>query len=213
MISNFVLVTGQMRSGTSLVAHLAHVFGIPMAETMSVGPGGRAEPDFEDLMLLQELVRRVPLDGAMYRTRGFRPWFRKYVKYRIKIAKHWDSVIGEGQTRVLGAKSPFLSFFWTDVNKVLGSLGIAPRWLITHRNQQDVNRSVVRTFEKNGMSALEMNAVIRERCSEIEDANTVSYDRLVTEPEIGTVRLARMLGVKNVHLIERAYSKIHKEVA
>lgn len=94
-------ITGPMRSGTSIVARIAHQLGIDMGTHMRIPPPGSGlDPEYEDLWVADDLARRalgVPVGLAQLP-------FETYIGNRQRKArgKPW------------GFKSPLLVLYWSE---------------------------------------------------------------------------------------------------
>lgn len=120
-----ILVTGLMRTGTSLLSKQLHLMGVPMGTEMRFPING--QEDWEDVIFTDKMLAR--LDGRdSTNKKEFIRWLRQYEKAR-NVVKNW------------GVKSPFALPFIEDIRKAFcGELKV----ILTSRNEADMYASLYR---------------------------------------------------------------------
>lgn len=101
-----LVITGPMRSGTSIVARIAHQMGVDMGASMRMPPPGSGlDPEYEDSFLAEDLAR---------------------LAVAAPVTVSWTSLalyIGNRRRKARflswGFKSPLLALFWYEWTKAL----------------------------------------------------------------------------------------------
>jgi hypothetical protein len=140
-LSRVVLITGPMRSGTSMVAEIVHRLGYPVSVLIPAPGPPSWRSDWEDPALTMKLMRGQEVD------------WKAYVDHRERASK----ALGfEGRVAI---KSPYLALYKAAIEKSFPRR--ETQWIVCVRADAEVERSMLahpalsRTHQKRIRAALE----------------------------------------------------------
>ncbi len=193
-----VLITGQLRSGTSCVAEIVHNLGVPVAFSILAPVPPTYRPDWEDadlaLALVPLMLGRQMRDPLAFLKANFAG--------RVQHARRfWNS-------DRFATKSPVLALIWDDVLRACHPYG-KPIVLMTSRDQDDIDTSVRRSFLPSLVdAAFTTNRRIRAALETIEYDHFCPYESTVEEPEAAVFYIAGALGISDPERIAAAVACI-----
>lgn len=171
-----VLITGRMRSGTSLVAQIVHRLGFHVAPTIPAPASPSWRSDWEDPYLTGRLISRTPVEWPFY------------VANRKAVAKKLGF-------RGYAIKSPYLALVW---DKVVAAAGDACH-IVVSRDEETRQRSLE---QYPALSREDDRAIIASMPCTAHFF--LQYERLIEYADIEIPRLARALGVTDQETIDAA---------
>lgn len=181
-----VLITGLMRSGTSLVAEMVHRLGWQAAVTMGAPIPPAYRSDWEDLGLSLPLVGRERWSAGR---------LQDYIGRRIDSSR----IFGFGGKFAL--KSPYLVFIWPKLLTALRALDLPdPLVIRTFRREE----SVARSLAAHPQLYPDDQELIRGRLHRIHQDMVVGYEDAVADPLAAARALASALGVFDPPTVEAA---------
>lgn len=172
-----VVIVGQMRSGTSMVAELVHRLGWHAAVTMGAPAPPSWRTDWEDLELTMTLLQGVN-PGV--------PWLIDYLGRRVEVSER----MGFGGRIAL--KSPYLLFIWDDLFEALDQAGF-PHPVVIRTYRYDLN--VLRSLRAHPQLSEVRQAQIARLASRIAPTVEIGYEAAIERPLWVAVALAQALGV------------------
>ena len=184
-IPQIVLVTGPMRSGTSLVAGVLHRLGWCAAVKLAAPGPPSWRLEWEDVDMTVELINgRRPTPGA-------------WIEYLADRARHSAAMGFGGRITV---KSPYLALVWENLIRV------APDALVirTYREEEGLARSMAAHPQ---LGAQQQEAIGRALLK-ITPTVELGYDYSVDYPERMVRGLAQRLEVEDPVAIQAAIAMI-----
>ncbi len=177
-----VLITGPMRSGTSLVAQIVHRLGWPVSVTIPAPCPPSWRSDWEDPQLTTRLIRGQHID------------WDAYVLHRRVASK----ALGfEGRVAI---KSPYLVM---RREKITESLRV-PLWIKVGRREDARQRSLAIYPQLSRVH----DAAIMDALREFKSDVWILYEALIESPYAATKELATSLGVTDEDTINAAAALI-----
>lgn len=198
---DLILITGLMRSGTSLVAHMVHTLGVPVADQMLAPPAGSAlvQPDWEDAELSMQLGVLAQHDSEEVQF-AIRRWYAHYLARRMDTAQ-----------TAIADKSPLLAIKVREVEHVAKFLGVRTRWIWVERDDDAIDASVARSFEVPDQEwAARTQLMITAGRQDVPDPLVVRYERIIEDPAHWALALASFLGVSDDERVKRAASVVRR---
>lgn len=186
MIDKIVLITGPMRSGTSLVAQIVHRLGWHASPLIGppIPPSWRS--DWEDPNLTLKL-----LDGL----RPSPDWWRSYMNHRRTMS------LAFGFKGRFAIKSPYLALVWPRVMEVVTD----PFVIRTYRNAKEMDDS----FMHHPQLQEEHQEAIKKGLRQVRPDIEIGYEWAVEEPKRMVNELAAKLGVEDDQAMAAAVALIH----
>ncbi len=137
-----VLVTGAMRTGTSLASRQLHRMGIPMGTVMRFpSPRENGQEDWEDVWFTDLMLNHMAeLDD------------QDETDFRLDIKDYIESRLGP---EVWGMKSPFALPYIEDIRTVCASLDQELRVVLTTRNIDEAYASLATQTRVRSIKALQ----------------------------------------------------------
>lgn len=176
-------ITGPMRSGTSIVARIAHQLGICMGTAMRIPPPGSGlDPEFEDIVLADELARDAMGLGKLY-------WYqlKDYIERRpFNSSGPW------------GFKSPLLALYWSEWLEAAEACGESVVTVRCARSFEEMEASLVSAARNEQ----ERNALLALQCRIYKHLSPVlGYSSAVisfgTPPQQIAEKLASLMGIEH----------------
>ncbi len=204
MNTPFVIVCGQMRSGTSLVAQMLHLMGCPMAVNLLAPMPPTYRMDWEDTDATLELFSAVPLGTAptdAVRAR-FKVWIRRYRYARLTLARGQHLNALRHPPGAIGVKHPLFLHFRRELAEMDDV-----RIVTTRREQAAIDESVAHAFPpwRNMTGAMRTNELLAAEQALVTPDLEVSYERTIENPRGTAEALAGLIGkTGNMAAIERA---------
>lgn len=178
-----ILITGLMRSGTSLAARIAHQSGVDMGIYFYAPvPMTTFDLEYEDAPLTHFLSARPEKDDA-----------KKFLQEYLPIKKE------SSRADAWGYKSPFALFYMDEIKQVLQDMGEPLHIIKTFREPEEIYRSLsVRSMEMG----LDYSALHRLQ-NEMEMAYNhckadivLDHDFMRQDAEIASAYICDLAGIK-----------------
>jgi hypothetical protein len=174
-----VLITGLMRSGTSLAAAIVHRLGFAVATWIPAPAPPAWRSDWEDPFLTQKLMARRKIDWDAY----------------ILERKAAASVLG---FKGICIKSPYLALYLPELRPRADFL------LVTEREDKEIEQSMARYPQLS----LEDQDEIRSALDGVRPDRTFGLEWARMCPALEVAQLAKYLGVENDYAAIEAATKI-----
>lgn len=175
-----VVITGAMRSGTSLVAAIVHHLGFHVAPTIPAPCPPSWRSDWEDPFLTRKLMLDQHVEWA------------GYFEYRRLVA----SKLG---FRGVAVKSPYLALH-------MDSLERSVRGMILIKTKREFGRE--ESLLNNPKLSLVNDAQIVAALDKIDEDICIRYEELLGDPDWHVSNLADALGVDDDRMISRAIALV-----
>lgn len=181
------IVTGPIRSGTSVLSRILHQMGVNMGEKFVSPPPGSGFPmEFEEYDLAKYLTTSVLGEATVEDS-----WFSDYAIKRFN----------EGCT-VWGFKSPFTAFHLDRIRDLYSRIDTVVVIKVT-RDPLMTATSLKRDVSHLGLDPdyfCTMNNEIRKACANISSDMTFDYEDLVGDPQQVANMIHKHVLKLNVHL-------------
>ena len=181
-MDRIVLITGQMRSGTSLVAAMVHHMGFQVAPIIPAPAPPSWRSDWEDPGLTPKLMMRHGCSWGIYFER------RRYLSRRTGFGGR------------IAVKSPYLALYREEIERACE----LPLWILVTRDPADRERSLAAHPQLSETDQLEIRLALEGLKPEI----VLQYERLIEEPLTSSMALADALGVEDGAALDRATDMI-----
>jgi len=194
-----IVVSGLMRSGTSVLAKMLHTSGVPMGEVMRFPPpGGFTHLEWEDASFSDALAARLAGKSSF----DLQQFFETYISRRSESGIAW------------GVKSPFVLPYLRNLRNVADELGMGVDVVLTERPFSETMKSLERLVSHLGASRpvrrkairdMEaMQKVIAKRWDEhARDATVIEFSRIESDPDGVKQEVCDLAGVENRELESR----------
>lgn len=194
-----IAITGEMRSGTSMMAEVIHFLGFPVVVSM-LAPGHPTwRPEWEDPDLAVQLAlgRGVTVESLVEHLRFRREAAERQAKY------HGRSLPG------ISIKSPFLALNADAMEKAAIEVGMKGSWVVIGRGAEAVDASLRAALRGRD---LENARKANERIRDVVEPGW-SYEEFMEDPYGEVTDLAGELGITDTDCILRAVGRVQtKEV-
>lgn len=207
-IKDLVLITGQLRSGSSAIAEIVHTLGVSVGTSFlaPMAPTYRLEWEDADLSawMMQFLGANEHKQNDL--ERKFPGWLRSYLAGRIGHARNMAGIWGVDEPQTIAAKQGVLALYMPEVRDVAKSLDLNVRTISVCRRQSGIDASVKRSFPPSLVAgALALNQKIRD-CT---PGNAyVHYEWLIDRPSAVVREIAAFLGVTDEDRIADAIDRV-----
>lgn len=192
-----ILVTGQMRSGTSLAAEMLHFLGAPagIMQLMPMHPTWKNE--WEDAELTHKLVELFPLEDPKpnaARKEEFRDFFPQYLANRARYIQTMDRVWNQ-RTGTFSMKSPLLALVLDDVREACDEFKIELKTVVCKRNADAVLGSLERALpEDKKAGAKKLNRLLATHIAALKPDLEVVYEDVLANPRLWAQKLQTLVG-------------------
>lgn len=191
-----IAITGQFRSGTSMLAEVVHYLGFPVTVSM-LAPGYPTwRSEWEDPALAMEMS----YSGC--------PDFYEHLKMRAQAAYRQAEYHGR-KLPGIAIKSPFLALYDEEFEQAARTMNFQVSWEVIGREQEAIDASAERALRGQDLkNAKEMNLLLKR-----DLIPSWRYEDFVEDPYASVSALAAKLGVTDMDSILRAVGRVQtKEV-
>jgi hypothetical protein len=195
-----LVITGPMRSGTSMLARMAQQIGIDMGRTMMI-PACGLDAEYEDAELVMRLTEWV-VEESVPRDVGRQIW--QYMKLRqerfdrdTKVRKDLES---------WGVKSPFLALFLPEIAEAAQHINEPLHLVVAMRSMDDTDVSMQHAMRRH-LKPIPWSRVMRrlrtvqgeiQRGLEDTEALKIPFDFMRQFPQSTVTRIANLVGIEDV---------------
>lgn len=192
-----ILITGPMRSGTSLAAEMLHFLGAPAGVMQMMPQHPTWQSEWEDCELTTKLLELFPLADpkpTAAKKEEFRQFFAPYLHGRARFIQHMDRVWKQ-RTLTFSTKSPFLALVHDDVAACCEAFRLELRTVVCKRGEDAISGSIDRAFPKDlKAGAKRLNKVIASHLASIKADVEIDYDAALSNPVLAAQRLQALVG-------------------
>lgn len=197
MSRKLIIVTGPMRSGTSMVAQTLHLLGVPVADEIRAPLPPRWQLDWEDPAVAEALwhVAQQPENPGD----GLEEFLVQHLSHRLET--HWavTEAFGLPPENPIAIKSPLLPLVWLSLMGACAELVLEPVLVVCYRDWTAVQSSVRASFHPDQVEfALKLNERLLIAVDRIERYRRfdlmVSYEGAMEFPTALARDLAKAAG-------------------
>jgi hypothetical protein len=205
----YVLVSGPMRSGTSLVASMLHHMGVPMALTVLAPQAPRWQFEWEDCDLTTAAIRSFPIGETQHKQRvrsdfltELYDFLHRSADVHARIADQW----GQPAPLTVGVKMPLLLNVWDEARAIFG-----PRLkrVLLHRPEAATRASLAASCVPTMRdAAIKTNGALHELAAKASADLVLDYDLILADPFGAAERLGALVGICDLGTIRRGAAMV-----